>query len=49
VDDVAVETEGFLFCGCARVAMGGAKAWSFHAAFLSAELFAHGAEGFVAL
>jgi hypothetical protein len=49
VDDIAVEAEGFLFAGGARVSMAGAEAWSFHAAFLATELFTHYSEGFIAL
>lgn len=49
MDDIAVETEGFLFGGGAGVAMAGAETRSLHAAFLAAELFAHYSEGFVAL
>ena len=49
MDDIAVEAEGFLFDGCAGESMAGAEAWSLHTAFLAAELFAHRAEGFIAL
>jgi hypothetical protein len=49
VDDIAVETKGFLFGGCAGKSVAGAEAWSLHTAFLAAKLLAHSAKGFIAL